>query len=248
MSNTFLAPPRRRPQIVAVAAAVLVATLVIVALGRNGPRPSTPDSRPVVGSQPAQTPATDASQPAIAQQNVVDGGLIVLIRGARLVNGISVGYPHTEIGAVSAAVEYLSQACSTLDSDRAAAIGRLVGDGAPGASPDDFAQGPVNTRRYLGLPLSGPLPANASVVLGPVAFQLRDTTADRSLVLLLGYLTTSSPQKGMLSRLGVFPVRMVWQDEDWKITRLADTTDYRPLTTQPGSLHATDLGWREMTR
>jgi len=247
MANDFLTPPRLRPRFIAIAVVTLVGVVGVVAMTARRTESSTTVAQPVRRSEVAPSP-TGTLPSAVPTEDVATAASVVLVRGERLVNGVAMGYPHSQVGAVSAAVEYLSQACSTLDPDRAAAVGRLIGDGSPGATPDDFAQGRVNMRQYLGLPVSGPLPETAMAVLGPVAFQLRDASADRVVVLLLGYLTTSSPKVGMRTGLGVFPVLMVWRDADWKLGHLTGAGDFSSLGAQPGSLRAAELGWREMTR
>lgn len=246
MANDFLAPPRIRPKLAAIVATAAVCAVAIIAVASHRPQPPT-NGQEQPRSSASSTPASAEPSPTPTPETVI-GALLMLVRGTRLVNGIAVGYPHTDVGAVSAAVEYASQVCSTLDPDRSAAIGRAIGDGSPGAQPEDFAEGTVNSRRKLGLPIAGPLPDTASMILGPVAFQLRERSADRVIVLLLAYLTMSSPQAGMRSGLGVFPALLRWNGEDWKLARLTDGVDYKDLSAQPGSLRAAQLGWVEMTR
>jgi hypothetical protein len=249
MTNDFLRPPSLRPRIVA-AGAVAVGVSALVGLLLNDPsRSAAQMSPPPAAAVPDRTelliePTAEPSGTTTAV------GPVVLVRGAQLVNGVAMGYPHSEVGAVSAAVEYSSQICSTLDPDRAAAIGRLVSDGTSGVRPEDLAQGRANIRRWIGLPPTGQLPATASIVFGPVAFQLREPSTDRMIVLMLAYVTSNTPQQGMVTRLGVFPVVVVWRDDDWRIGSLAGVPEYATadLLVQPGSAQAAALGWREITR
>ncbi|WP_194904789.1 hypothetical protein [Catenulispora rubra] len=171
------------------------------------------------------------------------------MRGANLVNGMYVGYPHTAVGAVSAAVEFWTQIGSTLDPDRAAAVGRLTADPAWTTAPADLAKGPIATRKALGLPASGQVPSGSSVVLSPVQYQVRSQGTDEDSVLLLCDYTTSTPDAGTQTRIGVFPITLHWAAADWKVTdTTADTTDYSSLSATPGSAQATANGWQDFTR
>lgn len=187
--NDFLRPANgRRPWITAVAVLIVVAIIfggILFALSGQGTEDQTFPT-PTISSEPPSQTSTAAP---------TEGEALQLVSGRRRVSGVAIGYPHSVAGAVSAAVEIWSQAGATLNPDRAAAIGRLVADASWTDAPDEFAAGPKNTRRSLGLPASGDPGPGASISVEASAYQLRNKTSDRVTVLLLGYLNTTSRVK-----------------------------------------------------
>ncbi|GAB1690742.1 hypothetical protein KRM28CT15_25450 [Krasilnikovia sp. M28-CT-15] len=231
---------------IALVVGVAVALAAVLVLVRGRDHASVAASPPAAPTAPAgaTVSAVPSTTPAVA------GGAspLRLAQGARRVNGVAVGYPHTQVGAVSAAVEYAAQVGSTLDPTRAIQIGTAVTDPVSGRRPAEFAEGPADSRRRLGLPVAGPVPAGASMTLGPVSYQIRDADADHVNVLLLGYLTVMTPAKGMRNLVGVFPVPLVWSGGDWKMVRRAsDAPDYAELRFAPGSAQAVAAGWLPLT-
>lgn len=249
MSNQFLDHrPRRRvlPLLLLAVVGLLVFVAVGVAIesgsGPHGPRSYAPPAAipppgSVTGVNPSGSPAPGNTGP------------LQLVQGDKLINGVSVGYPHSMIGAVSAAVEYWRQVGSTLDPDRAAAVGRLVADPSWSDAPQQLAAGPISARKVLGVATGGPVPAGASVILAPVEYQLRSVSGDNVQVLLLATYTTSSPSQGPQTRMGVYPLQLHWAASgDWKIPAPSgnDTTDYSSLVAEPGSVQASAYGWQEL--
>jgi hypothetical protein len=250
VDNTFLAQPRvRRTRAVVAVGAVALLLAVAVLVSRHT------DHRPPSGAHPAgAAPAAGSSveAPQSAPTSTPDTAsppspTVKLVAGARQVNRVAVGYPHTIDGAVSAANEYAIQLGSTLDSGRAVAIGQAINDPASGDSLASFAQGPMNSRRKLSLPVSGATPLGASISLGPVSYQLRPADRDHVTVLLLGYLTTITASQGMTNLVGVFPCPLIWSGGDWKLTKLAADADYSRLRLAPGSTEAVAAGWLSLT-
>jgi hypothetical protein len=238
-SGSFLSPPRRSarwwsllPVLLVVAVLLVWAAVRTSGTGSPATQPST-DPDVVIsatGVAPA-APTTSATEP------------LRLVAGAKTVDGMQAEFPRTTVGAVSAAIEYWTQLGSTLDPDRAHKIGERIAVRSWKTAGDDLAQGPVSTRRQLGLPPHGALPADASVSLGPVAYQLRDPRDDRVTVLVLAYLITTTPTAGTQSRLGVFPAPLRWDDGDWRSEQGQGTADYRSLEAPPGTAQAAAAGW-----
>jgi hypothetical protein len=243
MSNEFLHSRRRTGRYAAVTVAGLAALTgiaYVVASAMSGTHASadSPSLRlnPVMttSAPPAVTPASsDAPTP------------VTLIRGSHLVNGVSVGYPHSLAGAVSAASEYMTDLGSTLDPDRTAAVMRLVADPSYTDGPAEWAKGTSDARASLGLPTSGLLPSAAAVMLGPAEYQVRDASDNQVTVLILARYTISLPGTGTKSSNAVFPLRMHWAGRDWKVLK-PDGTTYTSLAAAPGSDQATSLGWQEL--
>jgi len=249
MANPFLQRRRRRVfpfvllAVLGLLAFVAVGVAVESQLSPHGPKTYTPPGAiPPPGSVTSVQPSPSVS----ASTTPVLVGPLKLVQGSELVNGVSVGYPHSTAGAVSAAVEYMRQIGSTLDPDRAAAVGRLVADPSWPDAPQQLAQGPTATRKQLGLPASGQLPSTASVVLAPVEYQVTSASGNSADVLLLASYTTSSPGQGIATRMGVFPVDVHWSAGDWKVLAPTGNTDYTSLSAQPDSPDASAKGWQEL--
>ncbi|MBN1174956.1 MAG: hypothetical protein JXA67_22550 [Micromonosporaceae bacterium] len=249
MTNEFLAAPARgRVRLVAAGIGtvlVLGAGVVIGATlgGQDTAEPAAAAAAATVGASP--TNAANASAAAASASPTIRTPL-QLVRGARLVSGVSVGYPHTTVGAVSAAVEYTTQVGSSLDLDRVAQVAEAIAHppaygGDPAAA---FVAGARDIRRYLGLPTSGPVPQGASSTFGPMAYQVRDERADEVTVLLMSYLTMVSAEHGMEQRLILVPTRMVWDGADWKTAKRPEgSSEYLELRRKPGTPEATAAGW-----
>jgi hypothetical protein len=227
----------------------MAALLLLIAIGlvievALGPKEKVnllpPSPIPVpTGSDPA-APATSAPPASLT-------GPIQIIQGSQLVNGVYLGFPHSTQGAVSAAQEFMSQIGSTLDPDRAAAVLRLTADPTYPGGPQTFAHGTISERKDLGLPVTGQVPPAASVVLDPVEYQVREVTPGQVTVLLLADDLITLPTQGTQTRVGVYPLRMHWTEDDWKILAPAPRTSYSTLSAVPGTPQAASDGWQEMT-
>lgn len=242
MNNEFLHPRRRTGRYVAITAAGLAAltgTAYVVASAMS-------DTHASASPSPVPNPVMTTSAPSAVTAAPSGGSApVTLARGSRLVNGVSVGYPHSLGGAVSAASEYMTDLGSTLDPDRTAAVMRLVADPSYTDGPAEWAKGTSDARASLGLPTSGLLPSAAAVMLGPAEYQVRDASDDQVTVLLLARYTTSLPGTGTKSSNAVFPLRMHWAGDDWKVLK-PDGTTYTSLVAAPGSDQAKSLGWQEL--
>ncbi|HLL66747.1 MAG TPA: hypothetical protein VK453_13565 [Micromonosporaceae bacterium] len=243
MTGDFLAPPRgstrRRLLVIAIVVALLVVGVVAVRVAGDDSATGADDAPVTVTDRAAPTGAASPA-PGVTE---VAGEPLRLVAGATTVDGVRVGYPRSTVGAVSAAIEFCTQLGSTLEPDRARRIGARVAVRSWKGAAEDLGQGPVNTRRRLGLPVNGAVPPGASISLGPVAYQVRDAKADSMTVLVLAYMITTTPTEGTVSRLGVFPAPLRWDDDDWRIYAVDDGTDYRSLQAPPGSAQARAAGW-----
>ncbi|GIG67787.1 hypothetical protein [Phytomonospora endophytica] len=241
MSNDFLGKPRGRWRLIlagAVAAAILIGLGAVIYRVIDNGAADTPQTEPGPSSSSSEVLGVDPD----------DLGALTVIPGSTTIDGVAVGYPHTIPGAVSAAAEYWAQIGSTLDPDRARRIGEIIADPAWTGGVDSIAGGPANSRKELGLPETGPVPQGASLVLAPVAYQLRDVTAGKMTVLLLGYLTATTPAKGTQSAVGVFTGSLRWVEGDWKYSQLLDGIDYSDLARTPNTTEAAAAGWKGLTR
>lgn len=174
----------------------------------------------------------------------VPSGAISLVQGARLADGIEVGFPHTIVGAVSAAAEYLDAVASTLDPDYAASVMRAAGDPANTALPGNLATSTVKLRAALQLPTSGPLDPPTTFQTTAQMYQLRDAAANDVLVLLLTDSTFINAHGGTAQTTGVFPMQMRWTNGDWKLHAIGHTgQDYSGLAATPDTQSAAGQGW-----
>lgn len=190
-----------------------------------------------VGAKPAhQAPAPPSA--------AAPSGPISLVHGARVADGIEVGFPHTIVGAVSAASEYVDAAASTLDPDYAASVMRLAGDPGNAALPSNLATSVVKLRSELQLRSDRPLASSVTFQTTAQMYQLRNVAADDVLVLLLTDSTFVNAQGGTAQTTGVFPVQMRWIAGDWKIGAIGRTgQDYSALAATPDTQEAVKLGW-----
>lgn len=171
-------------------------------------------------------------------------GPLTVVPGSRVVNGVGVGFPHTAQGLVSAAAEDISQLESTLSPDRAAAVMRVVAATTMTDGPEQAAQGTTNSRAALRLPTSGPLPPGVSVVTSPQMYQVWATGPDAATVPLLCVLSLTN-DGGSASTTAVFPLRMVWDNGDWRVAGM-DGADHSGLEAQPDSVDAAAKGWQPL--
>ncbi|MFG1878036.1 hypothetical protein ACGFIV_24595 [Sphaerisporangium sp. NPDC049003] len=246
MSNTFL--QRRRPVLFYVRLIVLgLVTFVAVGLVvQTALMPKHPPNYRVPAAAVGPGSVTGIDQ----NGKLIDFGEhpppLQLLPGTRMVHEVSVGYPHSMLGAVSAAVQYWGQIASTLDPVRASQIGSVVADPAWPNAVAELSEGPINSRERLGLPTSGPVPDGASMLLTPVAYQIRQIRTDSVTVLLLGYLQITLPDQESKNRIGVFPLQMHWAAGDWKMPAPTLSADYSGLEAMPGSEEAAAMGWQPL--
>jgi hypothetical protein len=244
MGGGFLERPRRWPLLVvagvvglllAVAAGLVIETAVT---GHKPDHKGVPVAVPPPGSI---TGITQGGSPAPGQLAPLH-----LVPGSRLVDDVSVGYPHSTVGAVSAATEYMTQIASTLDPDRAAAVFRLTADPSYRDAPQQGAEGAINDRKQLGLPTAGPVPPGASLVFDPAEYQVLNVSAGQVTVLLLADYVSTVPGQGSQTRIGVYPLDMHWAEGDWKILAPDTGVDYSGLNAQPGTAQAASDGWQKL--
>lgn len=188
---------------------------------------------------------TTASPSPAALAGWPTSGPVRIVAGARLVDGVYLGYTRTASGAVSAAAEFATLVLSTLDPQRAATVMRTVADLSFSAGPQEAAQGTVSDRESLGLAASGPVPAGYSFAVAPVECQVRAASADRVTVLLLAEFNSLTPSLGVQVTDGVFPVALHWSAGDWKVLP-TPAQDYSSLAAEPDSPQAAALGWLDL--
>ena len=194
----------------------------------------------IIGPDDGNTAPHAETSPSVSRVSV-PSGVVTLVGGARSADGVAVGYPHSMVGAISAASTYLDAAASTLDPDYAASVMRVAGANA--ALPADLAASTATLRGDLQLPTTGPLASPIAFQTVSEMYQLRDATADHVLVLLLTESTFVNAHGGMAQTTGVFPVAMQWADGDWKLASVGGGASYASLTATPFTQAAAGQGW-----
>jgi hypothetical protein len=246
-SNEFMAKPKGpKRAVIAVIVVGVVATAVGYVLGSGGSAASQASGSTNSGvSAAANQPGS--VRPAAPTAPAVSLGSIRLVQGALLVNRLYTEFPHSTVGAISAADDYITALGSTLDPDRAATVARLAADPFYASAQTDAATGTQNTRTSLGLPETGAVPQGYSVEVDAVAYQLKSESANDAEVLLLAYFTEATPSQGTVAHTAVFPMIMHWAAGDWKFLPM-DSADYSSLADQPGSAKAASDGWLNFSR
>lgn len=244
-SNEFMGKPKGpKRAVIAVVVVGVVATAVGYVLGSGGSAAGQASGATNPGASASHQPG---SARPLAPSPVASLGPIRLVQGSLLVNSLYVDFPHSTVGAISAADEYITALGSTLDPDRAATVARLAADPSYISAQTDAATGTQSTRTALGLPTTGAVPQGYSVEVDAVSYQLKSESVDNAEVLLLAYFTEATPSQGTVARTAVFPMVMHWAAGDWKFLPM-DTTDYSTLAVQPGSAQAASDGWTNFTQ
>ena len=187
-----------------------------------------------------------SSSPAPDSSAAPKGSPLRLTSGMSWVNGIYTRYPRTEAGAVSAAVEFITELGSTLNPDRAATVARLTADSSYRAAAQDAAASAIAARHALGLPPSGPLPQGTGAFLVPVMYQLQRGISAGQLTVLLLYNYTLTAQSGATEHVGVTAVRLTWTPASWRMLT-PPAHDLAALLATPGTTDAAAKGWEAMT-
>ena len=246
-SNEFMARPKGpKRAVIAVLVVAVVATTVGYVLGSGGKATGQASGSATPGALAPHQPGAANPVASATASTAANLGPIHLVQGSLLVNDLYTEYPHSTVGAISAAVEYITALGSTLDPDRSATVARLAADPSYTTAQNDAATGTQNTRAALGLPATGQVPQGYSVEVDAVAYQLKSEDANDAEVLLLAYFTEATPSQGMVARSAVFPMVMHWAVGDWKFMPM-DSQDYSSLAVQPGSAQAAGDGWIPFT-
>jgi hypothetical protein len=148
----------------------------------------------------------------------------------RVVDGVPVGYQHSEQGAVAAAANYAKALSSELILDRRSRRVALAALAAPQTlARQQRALDQAVSSLAKGLGVSGASPADGTVLLRavPVGWRLEEYTRDRATVALwvtsvAGSLNGPSGGVPVQEGWGTTTVRLRWTDGDWK--QLESTT------------------------
>ena len=193
------------------------------------------------GHGPVATPAGPSPRP-----NAIAAGPVELVPGAHWKDGLWLGYPRTQSGALSAGLEYTTAVVESLDPDRLRAV--LADVLAPGERiAAGLAAAVRSDRALVGAPATGPLPAGAALVLTGRMYQLLDFNQSQAHLLLLFTMQASGPGAPDLSgKAMILPVRLRWAVGDWKLSAWDRGPSYRSLIAPPDSASAYGEGWLDL--
>jgi hypothetical protein len=226
-----------------------VTTIVVIGLvdgcAANSSAPKGPSSTAVAVPR-SDTPSHQAKPRSATPAAEPDplNGAVTVVPGQRVIDGVKLGFPHTVVGAISAAANDETEFI-TLDAGHAATVGRLTADSSNRTLPQDVAQGVSDIRQLIGVPATGPVPAGYSVHMKAAEYQVRNVTPDKVTVLLLCELNYTQPGLGTHGRIGIFALFMHWEHGDWKEAGDAGGT-YVKLVAVPDSAKAAALGWKAL--
>jgi hypothetical protein len=207
---------------------------VLVVTGGQGKsvRPSTALATPVASARASAASPTRE--------------VLELPPGSALQGFVPTGFPHTELGAESAAWRW-SALMLSLDPDASAAAARVWASPAYVDAPVQMAQAALSARSHLGLPPAGS-PGAVFLVVQPLMVRLVVEDPSQPVVDVLVKIDAGGASGARSSRIDVVEFYLGWESglNDWRVRdhpldpqRAADTD------VQPGSAEAYAMGWRD---
>jgi len=179
--------PRRGPRIAAVAglAVVLIGAGTAIWFMVGGSSSDSPASRALPAGPSA--PLSSAPSPAPVTSATATPGTIVLPHAAALENGLAVGWPHTDEGAVAMDVAANTALGASFDLDREASIERtLAPTFSQGVSEVTTAVKGIRVKSRIAP--TGPLPAGLLSSITPAMAKVVAKVGDRRTVCTWGVL------------------------------------------------------------
>jgi hypothetical protein len=245
MSWDVSPPARRRGWLLLAGAAVLLLAGAAAFVGlRRGAAP--PGAAAGSSSPPSASAATDAVAAA------VPGPAALRLPAPRLAAGspvIPLGFPHTALGAASAAWRW-TQAMYGLDPPRASAAAAACADPTFGDAPARAAQTALAVRASLGVAATGPA-TPAYLVVTPRMVQVIDPDPDFPVVDVLTTADLGNAAGARLHRVQVLELHLHWAATagggDYRLLdRDGDATRMAGRTADPDNPAAARLGWRDV--
>ena len=224
---------RNRLIVIAAAAAAIIASAAVLLTQHS----STPTSS--TNAAPSATPNAPSPRTTVAP-----GAVTVLPKPDGVKDGVPVGYPHTEMGAISAAAHFFD-VLDILSPDQAQKQAEVVADPTFSKVIGSEVRGASQTvRRAAGLPVDGEAGPGTYMTSQSRAFQTPSTSPDRVVVWLL--CDTQSSLNG-ITKSGdqVNGAVMVWAGGDWKVS-VDDAPGPKPASATPGSSQADQEGWQSL--
>ncbi|KPM50202.1 hypothetical protein ACG83_41635 [Frankia sp. R43] len=222
---------RRNPELVPVARSVVAALLAVALLA--GVASCAASSR--AGREQPSSP------PSGRPTDLDPHGRVLLARAAEITdNGVPRGFPHTTLGAVSAAVGWISLLLPRDGAERADVFATIA--------TVDFL------RRSEGVVETGyqppDLPAGSALFFRPLGTRVLTSQPDHVTVALLHASRVSGDRTSSWPLIGSMTWELVWDGDDWRLADLHPTPPSAglrvPETDSPDAVTA--AGWDRFRR
>ncbi|QKZ20374.1 hypothetical protein [Streptomyces chartreusis] len=198
-------------------------------------QPSASSSSPAASAAERMTPGKAQALPLLAPKKAQDGAPL--------------GFPENGLGAISAAVAYWEEYSWLDDSLARKQLGVLVSPDSPQTIDKQISE-IHRVREGIGLPPSGPAPADVTFTTVVTAVRGKSMVKDGSVVQIwLQYdrYATQADGGGDDSPLKnqTVDVIMKWQNGEWRITQEPQYVKLRkfPVAYDPNSVPARQDGW-----
>jgi hypothetical protein len=215
----------------------LVLFLGGLALGRTLFTPSTPRPASQAGDAPAAPPATATQATTAAAGGAATaapsatGAATSRVGPRRMLDGVPVGYEHSEQGAVASATNYTAVLGGPLVLDpvaRRVAIDVLAAPSARSSMQRSYAQAAPLIAKGLGVTGGSADAANVVLRVIPVGWRVEQYDGSTATVAIwatgVGGAINGTPVR---EGWGVTTIRLTWVDGDWK--ELGATTTDGPV-------------------
>jgi len=232
--------PRRGPRIAAAAGLTVVLIGAGTAIGFvvGGSSSHSPTSR-ALPAAPSAPPSTAASSPP-ATNATATPGMIVLPHATGLENGLAVGWPHSDEGAIAMNVAADTALGASFDLDREASIERTLAPTARGGVAEVIAV-VRRGRAKSGIAADGPLPAGVLSSITDSMAKIIASHGDQRTVCTWGVLkVTGVPVPTNAPATGCYLIG--WVNGDWHI--VGDGPDQPATVFTPGDPASVAAGWR----
>lgn len=232
--------PRRGPRIAAATGltVLLIGAGTAIGFGLGGSSSHSPASR-ALPATPSAPPSTAASPPP-ATSATATPGTIVLPHAAGLENGLAVGWPHTDEGAVAMDVAADTAFGASFDLDREASIERTLAPTAPGGVANVVAV-VRHARAKSGITAGGLLPAGVLSSITDSMAKIIASHGDQRTVCTWGVLrVTGVPVPTNAPSTTCFLIG--WVHGDWHI--VGDGPAQPQTVFTPGDTASVAAGWK----
>ncbi|MFE9334977.1 hypothetical protein [Streptomyces sp. NPDC006925] len=249
---------QRRMRLLVMALVGIILLLVGVLVGFLAGGGSDSDAREDDAAGPSHGPAQSSKTPSDSEDDSTfhdTDSWVNLPEGKSRKNGLPIGFPHTDTGAVAATVAN-NRAGWTLDGDKIRLALETYADPKdledPNQQEELAAAVPFavkSARKMAGVPVKGPVPDGANLSGSPIGVQWKPLSADRVRVYVLTRVTSRAGEgEETKTQLMALPSEAIWTAGDWKMTALEEGVD-RSWTPDPADLGTrkfADEGWKAL--
>ncbi|MGP3974460.1 hypothetical protein ACTWQF_10735 [Streptomyces sp. 8N114] len=170
-------------------------------------------------------------------------------------NGLPIGFPHTDRGAVAAAVAN-NRAGWSMDEDEIRRAMETYADPKDLDDPNEqedkaaaVAFAVKSAREMAGVPAKGPVPDGANLSGVPIGVRWKPLSAGRVRVYILTRVTTKAGKgKETKTQLMALPSEAIWTAGDWKMTSPEEEIDRSeiPAPADLGTRKFSAEGWKAL--